>query len=146
WESATGQVTINSLVPFATYIEAKGYRETITRHLTLQTPGHLGNLTASPNAYPPPLFYIRNNQLLLYANETSIFNVNVINTTTVAHPTNEIPLQLVVDRKRKGVTSGSWSWMGTMLHYEFGGRNNGGVYFLCKDEAGDEKLILFLKG
>ncbi|KAG7096966.1 hypothetical protein E1B28_004363 [Marasmius oreades] len=148
WESATGQVSINSLVPFATYVEAKGagYVEAKTSHLALQTPGHFGNLTVSPNSYPPPMFYIRNNQLFLYANETSIFNVNVVNTTTMAPPTGEFPLQLVVDRKRKGVTNGAWRWMGTMLDYEFEGRNNGGVYYHCSSEGGGRNLVLFLKG
>ncbi|KAL0579676.1 hypothetical protein V5O48_002306 [Marasmius crinis-equi] len=147
WESATGQFTINSLVPFASFIEAKAAgREAITRYLTFQTPEPPGNLTVTTKPYSPPLFYVRNNQLFHYVNESFVFPVNVINTTTIYPPTAEIPLQLVMDSKSKGVTNGSWKWRGTMLHYHFGGRSNGGVYFLCETEDGGSKLVMFLRG
>ena len=92
------------------------------------------------------MFYIRNNQLFHYINETFIVKVNVVNTTTIVPPTGEVPLQLVVDTKRKAVKNGSWLWRGTMLHYEYSGRSNGGVYYTCPAEGGGSKLVTFLRG
>ncbi|KAK1236567.1 hypothetical protein PQX77_000119 [Marasmius sp. AFHP31] len=149
WESVTGQISIDSLVPFASYVEAKtAFRDGVARYLTFPTPERSGNLTISEdsNSGSPPLFYVRNNQLFHFINETYIVNVNVVNTTTIAPPTAEFPLQLAVDKKRKGIRNGSWVWRGTMLHYEFGGRSNGGVYYSCPAEDGGSKLLTFLRG
>ncbi|EEB91668.1 hypothetical protein MPER_09941, partial [Moniliophthora perniciosa FA553] len=133
WMGAPGQISIGSLVPGAAYVEAKSAHRTgdVARHLAPSVPGNLGNLSV--------------NQLWQFQNQSAIFHVNVVNTTEPHHPTGEIPLQLTLDTQRKGITNGNFRWRGTMLHYDFGGRTNGGVYYHCPTPDG-AKLLLFLKG
>ncbi|ESK95993.1 hypothetical protein Moror_7338 [Moniliophthora roreri MCA 2997] len=148
WMGAPGQVSIGSLVPGAAYIEAKSAHRTgdVARHLAPSIPGNLGNLSIVPfSRISPPLFYINRNQLWQFQNQSAIFHVNVVNTTEPHYPTGEIPLQLMLDTQRKGIANGNFRWRGTMLHYDLGGRTNGGVYYHCPTPEG-AKLLLFLKG
>ncbi|KAK7049528.1 hypothetical protein VNI00_005559 [Paramarasmius palmivorus] len=143
-----GQITMGSLVPGAAYIEAKSAHRsgTTPRHLDTSIPGTFGNLSIVPdNRLPPPLFYINQNHLWQFANASAIFHVNIVNTTEVVHPTGQVPLQLTLDTKRKGITNGSFRWRGDMLHYDIGGATNGGVYYHCPTADGG-RLIMFLKG
>jgi len=145
WEG-TRQTTISSLVgPSATYIEAivagrpsEQYR---TRHLSLNYPGQPGNLTVLPNSRAPPLFYIHRNQLWQFNNETSIYPVNTLNTTS----TDSFPLQLVVGKKRSGDQNGLWRWRGTMLYYDQGAMGNSGLYYDCSMEGGSRGVFMFLQ-
>lgn len=104
-----------------------------------------GNLTISPNSRAPGLFYINRGQLWQYINATSIFHVNVVNTTTVVPGMQDIPVQLVLDSKRTGIKSGSFRWKGTMLYYDYGQQTNQGVYYSCAVEGGGTNLFMFLK-
>ncbi|KAF8897527.1 hypothetical protein BD779DRAFT_1781972 [Infundibulicybe gibba] len=56
--------------------------------------GQPGNLTVLPNPRTPPLFFINQNQLWQFNNESTIYSVNFVNTTRTA----EFPLQLVLER------------------------------------------------
>lgn len=142
------QGSISSLVSGNSFIVAKSsYREAITRYLTpSHAPGQSGNLTVLENPPNPPLFYVYRNKLWHFVNETAIYNINVINTTSVAHPTGEVPLQLVIGSKDSGIKHGNWRWRGTMLHYDVGGATNGGVYYSCQSRNGGSRLLMFLKG
>lgn len=85
------------------------------------------------NTQDPPLFYINQNQLWLLVNDTTVYPVNVHNSTG----THELPMQLVLGRKRDGLTQGIWRWKATSLFYEFpGGKTNSGLYFRCMTESG----------
>lgn len=88
------------------------------------------------------MFYIKNNQLWHFHNASTIFPVNVINSTL----SSQMPLQLVVGNKREGVKGGSWRWQGTRLFYEQGSAHNSGVYYSCQDTNGLMGLFLFLRG
>ncbi|KAF8076379.1 hypothetical protein FPV67DRAFT_414750 [Lyophyllum atratum] len=144
WEGARGQTSISSLVSGTSYIEAVGssrdcesYR---TTHLSLLHPGQPGNLTVAPNTRVPSLFYIHRNQLWQFHNETSIYPVNVLNSTMTG-----FPLQLIVGKKSAGIRSGSWRWHGTMLYYDQGSAGNGGLYYSCTMEDGSNGVFMFLQ-
>lgn len=89
----------------------------------------------------PPLFYIHQNQLWHYHNESTILPINVHNSTRAA----DLPLQLVADTEPAGVPGGRWRWQGTMLFYENGAQDNQGLYYSCQDVNGLNGLFTFLK-
>jgi hypothetical protein len=70
-------------------------------------------------------FYIFKDRLWVYRNESAIWPVSLVNVTE----TPGFPLQLVVGTKPFGVTQGTWSWWGTMLHYDHGAEWQ--MFFLC---------------
>ncbi|KAF9462642.1 hypothetical protein BDZ94DRAFT_1194273 [Collybia nuda] len=144
WEGLNGRNSIGSLVPGAAYIEAIGptrEHDYQTRHLSVQIPGQPGNLTLAPNTRAPPLFYIHRNQLWQYNNETAIYYVNVVNTTETSH----FPLQLVLGRKKVGITNGFWQWRGTMLYYDQGQKGITGIYYNCPLEDGSAGVFMYLQ-
>ena len=89
----------------------------------------------------PPLFYIHQNQLWHYHNESTIMPVNVHNTTG----SGQLPLQMIVGTKPKCVPGGRWRWQGTMLFYENGPQNNQGLFYSCADVNGLNGMFLFLQ-
>ena len=90
----------------------------------------------------PPLFYIHQNQLWHFHNESAIMPVNVQNTTG----DGALPLQMVVGTRRdEGVQGGRWRWQGTMLFYENGAQDNQGLFYSCADVNGLNGLFLFLQ-
>ena len=89
----------------------------------------------------PPLFYIHQNQLWHYHNDSAIMPVNVHNSTGAA----QLPLQMIVGTKPDGVPGGRWRWQGTMLFYENGAQNNQGLFYSCADVNGLNGMFLFLK-
>ncbi|KAI0368148.1 hypothetical protein BV20DRAFT_969752 [Pilatotrama ljubarskyi] len=89
----------------------------------------------------PPLFYIHQNQLWHYHNESTIHPVNVHNSTKAAG----LPLQMIAGNKQDGVPGGRWRWQGTMLFYENGDQNNQGLFYSCQDVNGLNGLFLFLQ-
>ena len=99
-----------------------------------------GNLTMYRNK-SPPLFYIHQNQLWHYHNESTILPVNVHNSTQAAG----LPLQMIAETKPGGVPGGKWRWQGTMLFYENGPQNNQGLFYSCQDVNGLNGLFLFLQ-
>jgi hypothetical protein len=110
--------------------------------------GQTGNLTIQLTYRGnPPNFYVNNNRLWLYNNETSIFHVNAVNITTRAgyHPVQGHPLQLSVNTKREGLMDGVWRWRGTMLYYDYGKYGNSGLYYLCTLNDGTKGVFMFLK-
>ncbi|TFK43537.1 hypothetical protein BDQ12DRAFT_731546 [Crucibulum laeve] len=144
WEGLNGRGSMGSLVPGASYIEALGPvrdNEVQTKHLTVHVPGSLGNLTVAPNSREPPLFYIYQNQLWQFTNETTIYPVNVVNVTG----TSDFPLQLVLGTKREGVSTGSWRWRGAMLYYDQGTKGNQGLFYSCITESELPGVFMFLK-
>ncbi|KAF5369895.1 hypothetical protein D9758_001056 [Tetrapyrgos nigripes] len=154
WMYAPGQSQIGSLVPGAAYIEALGVgyqperASAMQRHLASEEQGHLGNVTVifSRRKRSADLFYINRQQLWQFANETAIFPVNLVNTTTVIPDTGEVPLRLVTGNKDKNlISSGTWRWRGTMLLYDLGPLTNGGVYYDCPQPTGGSTVITFLK-
>lgn len=88
----------------------------------------------------PPLFYVHNEQLWHYHNASTIYPVNVQNSTL----SSQLPLQLVVSKKRGGVKGGGWRWQGTQLVYEQGRAGNSGVYYSCQDTNGLMGLFMFM--
>ncbi|KAF8914592.1 hypothetical protein CPB85DRAFT_519397 [Mucidula mucida] len=154
WGGAPGRTSIGSLVPGATHIEAiipsRTSGKGTTTHLTIPSIDHLGNLTLIPTAktnYSPPLFFINQDHLWLFRNESAIFPVSVVNATTQFEDSqqNQAPMQLIIDRKHVGVSGGSWKWRGTRLHYHHGNHNNAGVFYSCPTENGGTGVYLVLK-
>jgi len=131
WEGMNGRGSIGSLIPGASYINAMGpvVHKGYEKHLTVRNPGQIGNLTLLPDTkFPPPLFYINQNQLWLLVNETTVYPVNIHNSTGF----HELPMQLVLGKKRDGITFGTWRWKATQLYYDLpGGQSNLGIYFHC---------------
>ena len=89
----------------------------------------------------PPLFYIHQNQLWHYHNDSTILPVNVHNTTGSA----QLPLQLIADPAPGGVPGGRWRWQATMLFYENGAQNNEGLFYSCADVNGLNGMFLLLQ-
>ncbi|CAL1700940.1 unnamed protein product [Somion occarium] len=152
FEGVTSWSSIGSLVPGITYLEAIGpdgvgdatYH--VPQYMSIQAPRGLpGNATVYRNK-SPPLFYIHNNQLWHFHNESTILPVHVHNSTL----TSKLPLQVVVgDRdpklaKRTLVRGGNWRWQGTMLRYEQGD-NSTPLFYSCQDTNGLLGLFLFLE-
>uniref|UniRef100_A0A8H8CJX2 Uncharacterized protein n=1 Tax=Psilocybe cubensis TaxID=181762 RepID=A0A8H8CJX2_PSICU len=132
---------MGSLIPGASFIEAKGpvASGSIARHLSVHRPGELGNLSVISNNREPPYFYINQNQLYLLVNETTVYPVNVHNSTG----THELPMQLILGKKRDGVTQGAWRWKATSLYYDFpGGKSNNGLYFRCLLDSGKFNVFM----
>ncbi|KAF6762618.1 hypothetical protein DFP72DRAFT_876356 [Ephemerocybe angulata] len=104
-----------------TYIEAMGPHslgEGITRHLSGQA-GEPGNVTIGVNVKNPSIFFVQKNQLYQYINDTTILPVNVYNVTINKAP----PLQLILGKQPDGLKGGSWRFAGSMLYYDFPGRD-----------------------
>ncbi|KAF9009072.1 hypothetical protein BDQ17DRAFT_1349476 [Cyathus striatus] len=145
WEGINVRGSIGSLVPGTSYIEAlgpaRGNEKSQLRHLSLPVPGNPGNLTVMPNYRAPGLFYVGQNQLWNFVNETAIFPVNAINVTS----TSEFPLQLIVGTKQAGISTGSWRWRGTMLYYDQGSRGNQGLFYTCTTDSGLPGVFMFLQ-
>ncbi|KAH8105955.1 hypothetical protein BXZ70DRAFT_917551 [Cristinia sonorae] len=144
--------SINNLVSGLTTLEAvgtKGIDPTVqsSRHyMAILAPRGLpGNATVY-RAKSPPLFYIRNDQLWHFHNETTIYPVQVHNSTA----SSELPLQVVVGdkpgklTKRTEVKGGLWRWQGTMLRYEQGSHSTP-VFYSCQDTNGLMGLFLFVE-
>lgn len=93
-----------------------------------------GNATILLHQSAPPLFLINRRQLYYYVNETTMYPINVHNTTLLHRP----PLQLMVDtKKNKGVKGGAWRWQGSQLHYDYpGGIGTQGVFWSCVTQPG----------
>ncbi|KAG6814174.1 hypothetical protein H0H92_000850 [Tricholoma furcatifolium] len=144
------ETTISSLVGTgATFVEALigvGGREkhdTRTHYLTSTSdPGYPGNLTVQPDLSSPPLFYVHQNQLWQYINETSILAVNTINATK----SSPFPYQLVADTKRDGVNHATWRWRGTVLYYDQGAAGSSNIFYDCRIPGGTNGVFMALKG
>jgi len=121
--------------------------------LTYLDPGATGNLslTYTTESTKPPLFYISNNRLYQFQNETYIYSVNVLNHTQpglLFPDTEETPLQLVLDMQVGGVRGGAFQWKGTNLFYEFPGVARGtnlGIYYSCPLADGSTGTFMFLR-
>ncbi|KAJ7433838.1 hypothetical protein B0H11DRAFT_2120565 [Mycena galericulata] len=127
---------MESLVPFATYIEVLGPEAVIRSpsHLSSHIPGEPGNLMALPDAKlpSPPLFSLSQDQLWQYRNESTIYPVSVINTTLVD---SVPPFRMVLGKQSTGaVTGGTWLWRGTMLQFQLGSSGNQGIFYACPTE------------
>jgi len=140
--------SINNLVSGLTTLEAVGTGgidpQNPSRHyMTILSPrGYPGNATIY-RAKIPPLFYIRNDQLWHFHNESSIHPVKVHNSTA----SSQLPLQVVVGAKlskRTEVKGGTWRWQGTMLRYEQGTHSTP-LFYSCQDTNGLMGLFLFLE-
>ncbi|KAJ2931734.1 hypothetical protein H1R20_g5353, partial [Candolleomyces eurysporus] len=107
-----------------TYIEAMGRADLgemgFTRHLMGLPQGQPGNVTIRVDEKSPSFFFVRKNQLYQYVNDTTIYPVNVHNVTIDRVP----PLQLVLGKKPDGLPGGTWRFSGSMLYYDFPGRND----------------------
>ncbi|KAH9918215.1 uncharacterized protein BXZ73DRAFT_105341 [Epithele typhae] len=123
--------SIGNLVPGMSYLQGLGPSAThgekglVPFYMSIAaTRGNPGNVTLYRNR-SPPLFYVHQNQLWHYHNESAILPVNVHNSTQSA----QLPLQLV----------------GTMLFYENEQRTNQGLFYSCADVNGLNGLFLFLQ-
>ncbi|OBZ70452.1 hypothetical protein A0H81_09886, partial [Grifola frondosa] len=145
FEGITSWFDIGSLVPGMSYLEALGPKTPNDVHIpfyvSIQAPrGYPGNATIYRNK-SPPLFYIHQNQLWHYHNDSTILPMNVHNSTG----SPQLPLQLMVGKTRDVVTGGKWRWQGTMLFYEHGSQTNQGLFYSCQDTTGLMGLFLFLQ-
>jgi len=87
------------------------------------------------------MFYIGKNQLWLQFNETAIYPVNVHNTSG----THVLPMQLVLGKKREGITFGTWKWQSTMMFYDAPGkRTNDGLFYNCVTLSGRNNVFMTL--
>ncbi|KAM5540393.1 hypothetical protein V8D89_005851 [Ganoderma adspersum] len=147
FDGLTSWPSIGNLVPGLTHLEGLGpstSQGTVDHgpfYLSIgATRGNPGNVTMYRNK-SPPLFYIHQNQLWHYHNDSTILLVNVHNTTGSA----QLPLQLIADPAPGGVPGGRWRWQATMLFYENGAQNNEGLFYSCADVNGLNGMFLFLQ-
>ncbi|KAL1944193.1 hypothetical protein VTO73DRAFT_3378 [Trametes versicolor] len=148
FDGVTSWSTMNTLVPGMSQLQglgpaaaAAGEVNSVPFYMSIAAPRGLpGNVTIYRNK-SPPLFYIHQNQLWHYHNESTILPVNVQNSTQAAG----LPLQMVADPQPGGVPGGRWRWQGTMLFYENGPQNNQGLFYSCQDVNGLNGLFLFLQ-
>ncbi|KAH9853609.1 hypothetical protein C2E23DRAFT_859153 [Lenzites betulinus] len=147
FEGVTSWSSINSLVPGMSQLQGLGPIATQNEagsfpyYMSIAAPRGLpGNVTMYRNKFPP-LFYIHQNQLWHYHNDSMILPVNVHNATGTAG----LPLQIRTDEQPAGVEGGRWRWQGTMLFYENGPQNNQGLFYSCQDPNGLNGLFLFLQ-
>ncbi|KAF7776158.1 hypothetical protein Agabi119p4_4551 [Agaricus bisporus var. burnettii] len=129
WDTNMG-----SLVPGASYVEMMASKHkgnpSIKRYLNTFDEGAPGNITLWGISRRPEWFYIRQNKLYQVINSTAIYPVNAHNITG----TDGHPLQLISAENHKGNRYGTWRWQGSMLFYEEGNLNNGGLFYECKLE------------
>ncbi|KAF9075829.1 hypothetical protein BDP27DRAFT_1285556, partial [Rhodocollybia butyracea] len=145
-----GHSSIGALIPGLSSLQAlraSHSRKSLPRHLNVRSPNEVGNLSITSNTDPSrlPLFYIHRNRLWKYINDTSIHAVNIVNGTEVEPRTNQVPLQLMLEERPRGIDQGIWRWQGTMLIYQLGNANNSGVYFDCAMPGGGVGLWTFLQ-
>lgn len=108
------------------------------------SPGNV-SVTRDPS---PPLFYIANNELYHFHNESTILPIQVHNSTQSA----KLPLQLTIGdgeatgklSRRTIVPGGNWRWQGTMLRYDQGTTSTP-LFFSCQDANGLMGLFLHPK-
>jgi len=141
------QISIGSLVPGASFIEALGqgisYEHYRPKYLSIQAPerGLAGSAVIHENP-SPPLFFINNQQLWQVTNATSMLHVNVLNVTNSdAHPA---PLKLELGENTDGISGGVWRWRGTKLHFDLGTQTNKGLYFSCPMKDGSQAVYTSL--
>ncbi|PFH52718.1 hypothetical protein AMATHDRAFT_139194 [Amanita thiersii Skay4041] len=143
WGDFNTRNSIGNLVSGASSIQAVGPvrgSHVQSRDLVLHEPGSPGNLTVLRHAPMRPLFYIHQNQLWHYQNETAIWPVNLVNVTKTA----ELPLQLVVQPRRAGILDTSWRWRGTMLYLDHGLTSSQGLFFICPTTDDQSGVFTFL--
>jgi hypothetical protein len=144
--NSQSRLNFGSLVPGVTHVKAlpipppQPGDENTAQPMYLSMASQLapGKLTLKQSS--PSLFFISHEQLWVYANESYVHPVNVLNATI---PGN-LPLQMAVGNKVEGVTGGSWRWLGTMLFYSLGNRSNGARFHSCKDKDDVLGLYIFL--
>ncbi|EIW76107.1 hypothetical protein CONPUDRAFT_76523 [Coniophora puteana RWD-64-598 SS2] len=145
WENSISRSVFESpFVPGASILEVLG---PMRRTRQADDPKYLG--VGAPHGYTgravvqkeplPPLFFINQNQLWQYNNESYIYPVNVVNSTLTA----DAPLQLTIDDKQKGI-NGRWRWAGSSLQYDYSDKTNRGVYYTCQDKSGLKGVYMFL--
>ncbi|KAI1795118.1 hypothetical protein LXA43DRAFT_1091240 [Ganoderma leucocontextum] len=147
FDGVTSWSSIGNLVPGLSYLEGLGPASTHGRadhtpfYLSIgATRGNPGNMTMYRNK-SPPLFYIHQNQLWHYHNDSTILPVNVHNSTGSA----QLPLQMIAGTQPDGVPGGRWRWQATMLFYENGAQDNQGLFYSCADVNGLNGMFLFLQ-
>jgi len=143
WDGYTREA-IGSIVPGATFIQAIGAgpstSQTYLGHLATAKPGHPGNLT-HVRGQEPPMFLVNHDWLWQINNQTSVFRVNVLNTTRVGH----LPFQLVLGDKWAGIGTGMWRWRGTMLYYDQENGDHQGIFYSCPTPGGGVGLFMHIK-
>jgi hypothetical protein len=121
------------------YLSALGVRGTPT-NLTIRS-------NASPRFTEPPIFFIKNYQLYQLNNASSVFHVNVLNTTLPTDASREDhPLRIEITPQKKGI-QGVWKWKQSMLFFEQGKLSNRGVFYACQDKLSGSttSVITYLK-
>ncbi|KZP17279.1 hypothetical protein FIBSPDRAFT_747453 [Athelia psychrophila] len=144
---------VTSFIPGATTVEARGshYRRKPENdpktngqrdYLHVDTSTGTGKPIVNTVRAPPPLFYLGQNKLYQYTNDSYIIPINVVNSTLTA----EAPLLLVVGKGDSSLAGGKWSWVGSLLNYETpNGKKNRGLFYACNDNAGDPGLYMALE-
>ncbi|KAI0750657.1 hypothetical protein C8Q80DRAFT_1267981 [Daedaleopsis nitida] len=147
FDGVTSWSSIGNLVPGMTRLEGIGPSHTRRNaddppfHMSIAaSDGHPGNVTMFRNR-SPPLFYIHQNQLWHFHNESTILPINLYNSTQSV----SLPLQMIAGAKPEGVSGGRWRWQSTMLFYENGPQNNEGLFYSCADVNGLNGVFLFLQ-
>jgi len=153
YEGVTQWSTIGNLVPGITTLEAINGQDGLTlehnvpSYVSILAPRGLpGNATIFKSK-SPPLFYIHNNQLWHFHNESTILPVQLRNSTTQARH----PLRVVVGdnepeaTRQTRVKGGSWRWQGTMLWYDHG-QHSTPLFHSCITRDGPLGLFLYIEG
>ncbi|KAJ8453559.1 hypothetical protein ONZ45_g19670 [Pleurotus djamor] len=141
WDNWSRQQTIGSLVPGASFIQALGPsqdKQLYKGHLSTATPGFPGNLTLIKDTLPP-LFFINHNWLWQVNNETSIYRVNVVNSTGTAG----MPMQLKLGKKAEGIKGGAWRWRGATLYYDQPGGDSQAAFYSCPMSDGSTGIFVY---
>ncbi|KAI0068711.1 hypothetical protein BV25DRAFT_1986293 [Artomyces pyxidatus] len=144
WETFSSRASIGSLVPGSSVIEALGGYE-VPQVLSLSAPpGVAGNVTITmrrrSRSSDLALFFLHHNRLFQFTNETSILNVNVLNTTAVEG--EPMPYKLAVSPKREGLRDAMFRWRGTLLHYELGNGPDQTFFYVCKNASGETGIYM----
>ncbi|KAF9534333.1 hypothetical protein CPB83DRAFT_902277 [Crepidotus variabilis] len=130
WDPFFDQTTVDNLVPGGSHIESNvpsAFRAA-KKQMSVQTLGRPGNVTINNHLYEPPVFYVFKRQLWYMNNESTIWPVNMRNSSTT-HP---LPMQLVVEEKQGGIP-GTWRWEGSMLNFDLLGKKSPvhRLFFVC---------------
>jgi hypothetical protein len=109
------------------------------KHLALDIPGKPSNVTIKTHHGHPPVFYVYQRQLWLMKNETTVWPVNVYNTTGIF----PLPMQLRVAEKQEGI-AGRWWWEGQTLNFDANGRSSveSRLFYVCFTNQNDWNVFL----
>ncbi|KZV61013.1 hypothetical protein PENSPDRAFT_659207 [Peniophora sp. CONT] len=147
WQTFSSRSSIGSLVRDANALEAVGLPFNKRFFLTMDgAPGEPSNstITEATLEQQPPLYFLSNDKLYQFTNESYILPVSVLNSTESEE--DPMPYKLVIGSEREAVQGITWQWRGPNLHadYPATNRSNLGIFYTCKNKHGRYGTYLHL--